>query len=105
MTSAMLTKLLAERAMGWRSGRGRYLIGGGQWIAQNQFQPLTRVEDAFKVLRRLDCAYSLAYRGSGVFAARVNIGQRAGEGSGRSEALALTLAAARALDIDVENLD
>ena len=106
MTSAMLTKLLAERGMGWRSGEGRFLVGPkGEWIKDHQFQPLDCVEDVFKLLRKAANAYSIKCHAEGAFSATVRIGRCNGTASGTSEPKTIALAVARALGIDVEDVE
>jgi hypothetical protein len=105
MTAAMLTKALAELAMGWRAGKGRFLTGAREWITDSQFQPLSRIEDAFKLLRKVACEYSLTRTAEGISTATVVVGRRAGVASGESEPMTVALALARALGLDVEEVD
>jgi 2-methylcitrate dehydratase PrpD len=104
VTPAMLTQLLAERGMGWRCGRDRFLIGAnGEWIKTHQFQPLERVEHAFKLLRKLASEYSFTQTRDGHFVTTVTVGNISATASGTSEAGTAAVAIARALGIDVED--
>jgi len=52
MTSDVVTARLAERVMGWSVAPDRYLIGNRSWIPRWRFQPLERLEDAFRLLEK-----------------------------------------------------
>src|ERR1019366_3825353 len=97
VTSDLLTATLAEKVMHWGVAPDRFLLGNRQWISRTQFQPLNRVQDAFRLLRKLTSMFSLTSSGDGVFTAAVRIGDRTGRASGESEAATILLAVARAL--------
>lgn len=101
MTENVLTSLLAQRVLGWTLAADRYLIGNRQWRAKWRFQPLTRVEDAFRLLERAAAEeYTFASQ-DGCFWASVRIAGVTGEAHESSEARAITLALARALGMVV----
>jgi hypothetical protein len=104
----MLTKLLAEQAMGWRYGADRFLTGpqgGRNWIKHHEFRPLERIEDAFKLLQRVATAYSVNRSPNGIVTATIRIGTANGSASGTCESGAISLAVARALGIKVEGVE
>ena len=100
MSSDRLTALLAERVMHWGVGPERFLLGKRQWIRRSQFQPMDRIQDAFRVLRKASNGYSLAKTPEGVFTATVQIGDRTGFAAGYAEAATISLAIARAIGVD-----
>lgn len=102
MTSDLLTATLAEKVMHWGVAPDRFLLGNRQWISRTQFQPLNRVQDAFRLLRKLDSIYSLSRSGDGVFTAAVRLGDRTGRAAGESEAATITSAVARAIGLEPE---
>ena len=77
MTSEQLTAALAEKVMHWSVTPERYLLGNRQWIRRTQFQPLTRVQDAFRLLRKSASDLSLRMKADGSITATVRIGGRA----------------------------
>jgi hypothetical protein len=101
MTPTKLTIVLAETVMGWRCAPNRFLLGDRQWISWAQFQPLHRVQDAFRLLQRVASTLSLTRTVEGVFTATVRIGEQTGSACGDSEAATITLALARALRLEV----
>jgi hypothetical protein len=89
--------------MHWGVGPERFLLGKRQWIRRSQFQPMDRIQDAFRVLRKAATGYLLAKTPDGVFTATVQVGDRAGEASGRAEAATISLAIARAIGVDLKD--
>jgi len=100
VTNELLTATLAEKVMHWGVAPDRFLLGNRQWISRTQFQPLNRVQDAFRLLRKLTSIFSLTRSGDGTFTAAVRIGDRTGRASGESEAATITLAVARAIGLE-----
>jgi hypothetical protein len=105
VTNDQLTALMAERVMDWRVGPERILKGGRRWAPRWHFQPLRRLEHALELLEKAEGKYRLEKDRAGTFNAQVTVGDRSGTASGKSEAVSLTLALARALGIDVEGLE
>ncbi len=100
MTLAQLTDLVAERVMGWRVGPERFLLSQRQWKKRTYFQPTLRAADAFRLLQGAGPdRYSVTRASSGAYSVRVQIGKRVGRASESSEALAITLAVARAFGL------
>ena len=101
MTAAKLTSMLAETVMGWRSSPDRFLLGDRQWISRTQFQPLTRIQDAFRLLQTADSTFSLVKTARGVFTATVRIREQEGSASGEPAA-AISVAVARAIGVEAD---
>jgi len=103
MTSDHLTAILAERVMGWGVGPDRFLLGQRRWLARWRFQPATRLEDAFRLLKHAaPQKFTMATADTGVFSVKVCIGGKVGEAQDKSNARAITLAVARALGIKMD---
>ena len=104
MTNDQLTAILAQRIMGWRVAPDRFLLGNRQWITRARFQPMSRIQDAFRLLQRSASNLSLRMAADGTFTAVVRIGNRTGSASGHADASTITLAIARAVGIEVGDL-
>jgi hypothetical protein len=103
MTSEHLTAILAERVMGWSVGPDRFLMGNRGWMPRWRFQPVEKLEDAFRLLEEATPQeYSICGDDKGNIHVRVRIGGVAGEARGTSKALAISYAIARAVGIEVE---
>lgn len=50
ITSEELTRLLAERVLGWATSPDRFLTGNRRWMPRWRFRPFDRLEDSFKLL-------------------------------------------------------
>jgi hypothetical protein len=103
VTNDQITALLAELIMGWGVGPERFLLGNRQWITRAHFQPFSRIQDAFRLLRQAASGFSLTKSPDHVFTATVHVGDRTGTASGRAEAATITLAIARAIGLDVKD--
>jgi hypothetical protein len=102
MTTERLTTLLAERILGWKVGPDRFTMGRRQWLPRWRFQPVQRMEDAFRVLERAaPQEYAMGAAENGGFWARVRIGGVTGEARESSQARAITFAIARAIGLEV----
>ena len=98
-----LTTLLARRVMGWEIAPDRFLLGKRRWLPRWRFQPTERLEDAIRLLEEAEPReYTMGRQGRGLFWVRVKIGGTIGEAQGRSKARAITLAVARALQVDAD---
>jgi predicted DNA-binding transcriptional regulator AlpA len=96
-----LTKALAERIMGWRVGPDRFFMGSRKWLPRWKFQPLKRMDDAFRLLGQITSVeYTLRSAENG-FVARVSFGDVEAEAHEATQARAISLAVARALGIEV----
>jgi hypothetical protein len=105
LTADGLTALLVKRVLGWRAGPDRYLMADRQWLPRGKFQPTTRLEAAFRLLIAVKPVdYKLGGSGSGPCWARVRTSGGLGEATNPSMPLAICLALARALGINVEGL-
>jgi hypothetical protein len=100
MTAEALTAELAQKVMGWGAAPDRFLIGNRSWIPRWRFQPLERLEDAFRLLEKAQPEhYSMGLDDSGRFFAEVRIGGRLGKARDNSKPRAITLAVARAMGL------
>jgi hypothetical protein len=103
VTRERLTGLLAERVMGWTVGPDRFIMVARQWQPRWRFQPLQRLEDAFRLLERAaPQEYSVGATADCNFWAKVRIAGVSGEARESSQAEALTFAIARAVGLDPE---
>jgi hypothetical protein len=101
MTAEALTTILAQRVMGWRVGPDRFILDGRRWLPRWRFQPCARMEDAFRLL---ECSAPQHYSMGAddcEFSAKVRICDITGEAVEASQPLALTLAIARAIGLEV----
>ena len=103
MTDEHLTALLAGKVMGWTVSPDRFMMGGRQWQPRWRFQPVLRMEDAFRLLEQASTQeYALGSTQNGGSWARVRIADIAGEARESSQPRAITFAIARALGIEPE---
>jgi hypothetical protein len=103
VTTDMLTSLLAQRVLGWTVAPDRFLMGGRRWLPRWRFKPVEDLTDAFQLLDgAAPDEYSMTGGNRGGFRVRVRIGDATGESCGASKPLAITIAIARALGIEVE---
>ena len=106
VTSENLTAILAKRVMGWEVGPDRFLKGNRSWICRERFQPTKRMQDAHELLMAADPAeFFLGGGKNKSFWAKVQIGGTHGKAGARTMPLAICLAIARALGIEVEVRD
>ncbi len=96
-----LTVTLAERVMGWSAAPERFLLGGRSWVPRWRFQPLTSLEDAFRLLEKAAGTFTLSLKGDGTLSAQVQVKNGAGSAVGTSKAATITVAVARAIGLDV----
>ena len=105
MTSQALTKLVAGRVMNWTAAPNRFMLGHRKWTPTWRFQPCEIFEHAVQLLDAArPTTYSLGADQTGCFWARVEIGGVVGEARDRSRPRAVTIAVARAVGIDVDEL-
>jgi len=98
-----LNTLLARRVMRWGVAPERFLLGGRAWMPRWHFKPTERLEDAFQLLEAAGPQkYTMGGDGEGPFWVRVRIGRTTGQARDRSKPLAITLAVARALKLQVD---
>jgi hypothetical protein len=99
MSTEQLTRILAERVMGWRIAPGRFLKSGRAWLPTWRFQPLKRLDHALELLNRATEVYAITSRKNGSTRVVVHIGNRSGSAEDRSKPRAITHAVAQALGI------
>ena len=99
----MLTRLLAQRVLGWTVAPDRFLMSGRKWIPRWRFQPTESLVDAFRLLEEAaPQEYRMRGDGKGHFWVQVRIGGGTGKADGTSKPRAITLALARALRLEVD---
>lgn len=106
MSNELLTAILVEKIMGWRVCPDRFLTRDRQWLPRHKFQPTKKLDNAFKLLNAAEpLEYTLGGTNrTGDCWARVKLNGTAGEATSRSMPMAICLAIARALSIDVGDL-
>lgn len=98
-----LTDRLAARVMGWKPGPERFTTSGRGWIPKWRFQPLTNLTDALRLLEKAaPDRCDMSQTPDGFFVVKLQIGSGRGRACETSKSLAITLAAARALGLEVE---
>lgn len=103
MTANVLAGLLAEQIMGWRVAPDRFLLGERQWKPRHYFQPTKRTADAFRLLEASSAErYTISRRDHDSCSAQIQIKGVVGEANEASEALAISIAIARAIGIKLE---
>jgi hypothetical protein len=102
LTDQALTDLLAERVMGWKASPDRFIKRGRTWLPKWRFAPFVRLEDAFELLDRSACTYTIERAHDGSFSVAVVFNGRTGNSSGEPKARSITFALARALGIAPE---
>lgn len=103
ISADLLTAHLAQRIMKWRVSPDRFLLGSRQWKPRHYFQPTKRPADAFRLLDASGAErYAISRREHGGCSAQIQIKGVVGEANEASEALAISLAIARAVGIDSE---
>lgn len=102
MTDAVLTDVLAQRVMHWGVTADRYLIGNRSWIPKWRFNPLEKLEDAFKLLDHSEAnRYTISMTGAAGFEVEVDLDGRVGTATREPKPRAITLALARSLGLEV----
>jgi hypothetical protein len=102
MTAENLTALLAKRVLKWSVAPDRFLTGNRGWVSRNRFRPTERVQDAFKLLiAAAPAEYDFGGAKGKPSWAKVRIGTVSAEASAPSLPLAICLAIAKALGIEV----
>src|SRR5258707_312791 len=102
MNSQHLTSSLAKRVMGWGVAPARFLLGDRRWIVRRRFQPTERIEDAFRLLEKAAPQCWTMGFDNGTFWVEVQIGGTTARACNVSKPLAISLAVAGALKIEVD---
>jgi hypothetical protein len=101
MTNEKLTSELAGKVMGWNVCPDRFLTGNRSWIPRWRFQPLDRLEDAFRLLEAAGSKnYTMGSDDEGFFLVRVQVDGTTGEARNESKSRAITEAVAHAIGIE-----
>lgn len=101
MTADVLTRLLAERVLGWTVAPDRYLLGDRRWLPEWRFRPLVDLADAFRLLDHAADRYRLI-RNRSRFSVEVHIGSSRGKAVGEHKARTITIAVGRALGLEID---
>ncbi|MGA2717159.1 MAG: hypothetical protein ABSG41_29110 [Bryobacteraceae bacterium] len=101
-SDARLTDELATHVMRWKAFPERFITSGKDWISRSQFQPLSDIKDAFRLLERVTDDYCLRSAHKGPFIAEVRLRGRIGRATGRAQARTITLAIARLIGLETE---
>ncbi len=106
MTNDALVALLAELVMGWDAAPDRFLMGNRRWMPRWRFQPIERLPDAIRLLEAAAAQrFEFCTNGNGLVSVRVEIRGVTGEAQDRSKSRAITLAIAKALQINMDSLE
>ena len=102
-TPDQLTASLAARVLHWRVTPDRFLTGKRGWLPRWKFQPAQKLADAIRLLEAANAeAYSVAAEANGSFLARVTVSGATGEAQARTKPLAICLALATVVGIEVD---
>lgn len=97
-----LTASLAARVLRWRVTPERFLTGDRGWLPRWKFQPTQKMADAIRLLEAADTEeHAVAVTANGRFYARVKIGGVTSEAHAQTKPLAICLAVAAAVGIEV----
>ena len=101
MTDAAVVDRLAHQVLHWVVAPDRFLTGNRSWIPKWKFNPLERLEDAFRLLdESAPNRYAISL-GGGRFEVEVEINSNIGKASGEIKPRTITLALARSLGLEV----
>ena len=101
MNDDRLTEKLAQQVLGWTATPDRFIKSGRSWIPRWRFRPFAELADAFRLLDHAADHYTLTRNGS-TFAAEVQIESCRGKAVGEHRPRTITLAVARALQLEVD---
>ena len=102
MTDAVLIDLLAQRVLGWGVSPDRYLLGRRSWIPKWRFNPLEKLDDAFKLLDHSKLSrYDISMSGDGGFQVEIDVDGNVGKAAGEPKPRTIVLALARSLGLEV----
>jgi hypothetical protein len=101
VTDNLLIDRLAQQVLHWRVGPDRFLTGNRSWIPRWKFNPLERLEDAFRLLDHSKSARYVISQTGGKFQAEVEHDGKIGRAADDSKPRAITLALARSLGLEV----
>jgi hypothetical protein len=102
ITPDQLSALLAQRVLHWQATPERFLTGNRSWLPRWKFQPTRKRMDALRLLGALaPQEYSIGVGALGAYSVKVRVGGRTAHGQAKSEPLAICLAVADALGIEV----
>jgi hypothetical protein len=98
-----LAACLAARVLHWRVAPDRFLTGDRGWLPRWKFQPAQKLSDAMRLLEAANAEeYSLSAGANGGFCARVSISGTTAEAHANTKPLAICLAVAAAVGLEVK---
>jgi hypothetical protein len=99
--------MLVQRIFSWKARRDRFMTGEDRgWVKRAAFQPTKSLDAAFRLLAAVKPVdYELRRSGTGPCTAKVTLKAAAGAATSPSMPLAICLALARSLNIEVETID
>lgn len=100
VTQSIVTAQLAERFLGWRTACGRFLKPDGGWIPEWRFRPFESAAHALELLNHAD-QYQIVRDADRSYTVRVRVGRHLGTAVGPELANTVSVAAARAVGIQV----
>jgi hypothetical protein len=102
-----LTDMLVQPIFGWKPRRDRFMTGDGrEWLKREAFQPTKSLDAAFRLLKAIKPVdYKLGGSAFGPCWAKVKLSGTSGEASASSLPVAICLAIAKTLGIEVEMID
>jgi hypothetical protein len=102
MAPDQLTAILSQRVLNWRATPNRFLTRDRGWMPRWKFQPTERLSDATRLLEAANPeAYSIVAAANGAFCARVSVGGVTVEAHARTKPLAICLAIAKVIGVEV----
>jgi hypothetical protein len=102
-TPDQINAILAAGVLRWRVTPDRFLTGDRGWLPRWKFQPAQKLADAIRLLEAANTEeYSVAAGANGDFCARVRINGATTEGRANTKPLAICLAVAAAVGIEVD---
>jgi hypothetical protein len=102
-TPDQLTGSLVAAVLHWRVAPGRFLTSERGWLPRWKFQPAQKITDAIRLVEAAGTEeYSLTSNADGNFCATVRINGTTSEGCANTKPLAICLALAAAVGIEVD---
>lgn len=101
MTETVLTDRLAQQLLGWEVARDRFLRGNRSWLPRWRFDPLRRLDDAFRLLYAAAPSQYVIRFTNDQFRVTIRLRGATGKASDDTLPRAIVLALAQALKVEV----
>ena len=99
IADSTLIERLAHEVLHWRTAPGRFLTGNRSWRVRWKFNPLAKIEDAFKLIDAAEpTSYTISLKGD-CFFVEVQVKGKIGKASGASRPRTIVMALARSLNL------